>query len=37
MTWKPHTVFSQPQPLSNSNLFLFDTSLCEALAREGVE
>jgi len=37
MTWTTHTVFNQPQPLSNSNLFLSDTPLCEALAREGAE
>lgn len=36
MTWT-HTVFNQPHPLSNSNLFLSDTPLCEALAREGAE
>lgn len=37
MTWTTHNVFNQPQPLSNSNLFLSDTPLCEALAREGAE
>ena len=37
MTWTTHTVFNQPQPLSNSNLFLSDTPLCEALLREGGE
>lgn len=37
MTWTTHTVFNQPQPLSNSNLFLSDTPLREALAREGAE
>ena len=36
MTWT-HTVFNQPHPLSNSNLFLSDTPLCEAVAREGAE
>ena len=35
MTWTTHTVFNQPYPLSNSNLFLSDTPLCEAVAREG--
>ncbi|RWR02874.1 isovaleryl-CoA dehydrogenase [[Pantoea] beijingensis] len=37
MHWKTHTVFNQPRPLSNSNLFLSDTPLREALGREGVE
>ncbi|HBP95642.1 MAG TPA: isovaleryl-CoA dehydrogenase, partial [Escherichia coli] len=35
MTWTTHTVFNQPHPLSNSNLFLSDTPLGEALSREG--
>ncbi|AUX94881.1 isovaleryl-CoA dehydrogenase [Mixta gaviniae] len=30
-----HTVFNQPFPLSNSNLFLSDTPLCDAVARYG--
>lgn len=34
MDWKTHTVFNQPRPLSNSNLFLSDTSLLEAVQRE---
>ncbi len=37
MTWTTHTVFNQPQPLANSNLFLSDTPLCDALLREGGE
>lgn len=35
MPWQTHTVFNQPSPLSNSNLFLSDTALREAVAREG--
>ncbi|MGG6100960.1 isovaleryl-CoA dehydrogenase [Pantoea allii] len=35
MTWTTHTVFNQPFPLSNSNLFLSDVPLCDALLREG--
>ena len=35
MSWQTHTVFNQPGPLNNSNLFLSDGALCEALAREG--
>ncbi|MDE1190038.1 MAG: isovaleryl-CoA dehydrogenase [Pantoea sp.] len=35
MTWTTHSVFNQPQPLSNSNLFTRDLPLCEAVAREG--
>ena len=35
MTWTTHTVFNQPFPLSNSNLFLSDVPLCDALQREG--
>ncbi|WP_067704144.1 isovaleryl-CoA dehydrogenase [Erwinia sp. ErVv1] len=35
MDWKTHTVFNQPDPLINSNLFLSDTPLREALVREG--
>lgn len=35
MTWTTHTVFNQPHPLCNSNLFLSDTPLGEALLREG--
>ncbi|OCJ39842.1 isovaleryl-CoA dehydrogenase [Serratia sp. 14-2641] len=34
MVWTTHTVFNQPKPLGNSNLFLSDTSLREALQRE---
>lgn len=32
-----HTVFNQPRPLSNSNLFLSDTPLREAVVRFGAE
>ncbi|WDX87037.1 isovaleryl-CoA dehydrogenase [Salmonella enterica subsp. enterica serovar Muenster] len=35
MSWQTHTVFNQPAPLNNSNLFLSDGSLCEAVSREG--
>ncbi len=35
MPWQTHTVFNQPSPLSNSNLFLSDTALREAVKREG--
>ena len=35
MHWQTHTVFNQPLPLNNSNLFLSDGALCEAVAREG--
>lgn len=35
MAWITHNVFNQPQPLSNSNLFIRDLPLCEAVAREG--
>ena len=35
MHWQTHTVFNQPSPLSNSNLFLSDRALCEAVNREG--
>lgn len=35
MDWKTHLVFNQPRPLSNSNLYLSDTPLCEAVMREG--
>ncbi|HAU3267080.1 TPA: isovaleryl-CoA dehydrogenase [Salmonella enterica subsp. salamae] len=35
MSWQTHTVFNQPAPLSNSNLFLSDGALCEAVSREG--
>ncbi|MBL5904072.1 isovaleryl-CoA dehydrogenase [Serratia fonticola] len=34
MVWTTHTVFNQPKPLGNSNLFLSDTPLREALQRE---
>ncbi|MNB88069.1 putative acyl-CoA dehydrogenase AidB [compost metagenome] len=37
MHWQTHTVFNQPSPLSNSNLFLSDRALCEAVNREGAE
>ncbi|MEF2398220.1 acyl-CoA dehydrogenase, partial [Klebsiella pneumoniae] len=30
MHWHTHTVFNQPTPLNNSNLFLSDTALREA-------
>ncbi len=35
MRWQTHTVFNQPLPLNNSNLFLSDASLRDAVAREG--
>lgn len=35
MRWQTHTVFNQPIPLNNSNLFLSDISLREAVNREG--
>ena len=35
MHWQTHTVFNQPTPLCNSNLFLSDTARCEAVTREG--
>ncbi|HAU3357880.1 TPA: isovaleryl-CoA dehydrogenase [Salmonella enterica subsp. salamae] len=35
MPWQTHTVFNQPAPLNNSNLFLSDGALCEAVSREG--
>lgn len=35
MDWKTHTVFNQPLPLSNSNLFLSDIPLRDAVQREG--
>jgi putative acyl-CoA dehydrogenase len=35
MHWQTHTVFNQPTPLNNSNLFLSDTALHEAVMREG--
>ncbi|EBY5251866.1 TPA_asm: isovaleryl-CoA dehydrogenase [Salmonella enterica subsp. enterica serovar Typhimurium] len=35
MSWQTHTVFNQPAPLNNSNLFLSDSALCEAVSREG--
>lgn len=35
MHWQTHTVFNQPLPLNNSNLFLSDGALREAVAREG--
>nr|WP_318383275.1 isovaleryl-CoA dehydrogenase [uncultured Enterobacter sp.] len=35
MHWHTHTVFNQPVPLSNSNLFLSDASLRDAVTREG--
>ena len=35
MDWKTHTVFNQPAPLSNSNLFLSDIPLRDAVLRHG--
>jgi len=35
MRWQTHTVFNQPEPLGNSNLFLSDIALREAVTREG--
>lgn len=35
MAWTTHSVFNQPLPLANSNLFTDDIALCEAVAREG--
>ncbi|EGJ3307557.1 isovaleryl-CoA dehydrogenase [Salmonella enterica] len=35
MSWQTHTVFNQPAPLNNSNLFLSDGALCEVVSREG--
>ncbi|EEM8249690.1 isovaleryl-CoA dehydrogenase [Salmonella enterica] len=35
MSWQTHTVFNQSAPLNNSNLFLSDGALCEAVSREG--
>ena len=35
MHWQTHTVFNHPAPLNNSNLFLSDTALREAVVREG--
>ncbi|ELF4229239.1 isovaleryl-CoA dehydrogenase [Salmonella enterica] len=35
MSWQTHTVFNQPAPLNNSNLFLSEGALCEAVSREG--
>ncbi|WP_342322491.1 isovaleryl-CoA dehydrogenase [Kosakonia sp. BYX6] len=35
MRWQTHTVFNQPIPLHNSNLFLSDRPLYEAVMREG--
>ncbi|PDN45975.1 isovaleryl-CoA dehydrogenase [Salmonella enterica] len=35
MSWQTHTVFNQPAPLNNSNFFLSDGALCEAVSREG--
>lgn len=37
MHWQTHTVFNQPAPLSNSNLFLSDCALRDAVVREGAE
>ncbi|WP_145509884.1 isovaleryl-CoA dehydrogenase [Yersinia rochesterensis] len=34
MEWQTHLVFNQPEPLSNSNLFLSDMALREAVLRE---
>ena len=33
MNWQTHTVFNQPIPLNNSNLFLSDVALRDAVAR----
>ena len=33
MRGQTHTVFNQPTPLNNSNLFLSDIALCEAITR----
>ncbi|NUU68103.1 isovaleryl-CoA dehydrogenase [Enterobacteriaceae bacterium BIT-l23] len=35
MQWHTHTVFNQPTPLHNSNLFLSDCPLLDAVNREG--
>ncbi|WP_312606361.1 isovaleryl-CoA dehydrogenase [Kosakonia cowanii] len=35
MRWQTHTVFNQPIPLHNSNLFLSDRPLFDAVMREG--
>ncbi len=35
MHWQTHTVFNQPIPLNNSNLFLSDRALHDAVMREG--
>lgn len=35
MQWQTHTVFNQPTPLHNSNLFLSDRALYDAVLREG--
>ncbi|AXF66519.1 isovaleryl-CoA dehydrogenase [Leclercia sp. W17] len=37
MHWQTHTVFNQPAPLTNSNLFLSNRALCEAVNREGAD
>lgn len=37
MHWQTHTFFNQPAPLTNSNLFLSDRALCEAVSREGAD
>lgn len=37
MHWQTHTVFNQPAPLTNSNLYLSDRALCEAVNREGAD
>lgn len=34
MEWQTHLVFNQPEPLSNSNLYLSDRALREAVMRE---
>ena len=33
--WQTHTVFNQPPPLADTNLYLSDTPLREAVVREG--
>ena len=37
MQWQTHTVFNQPLPLHNSNLFLSDRALHDAVVREGID
>jgi len=35
MQWQTHTVFNQPLPLHNSNLFLSDRTLHDAVVCDG--